>query len=89
MYSYSLAYLKYLNKYVLTTNVSAYVKYDNTFACQNYLRKIIVLRISVYAGGHEYAEQNYLMYIVLTCKCIDILHMRKDLQVNTYLFKYF
>ena len=31
--SYSLAYLKYLNKYVLTTNVSAYVKYVNTFVC--------------------------------------------------------
>ena len=30
--SYSLAYLKHLNKYALTTNVSAYVKYVNTFA---------------------------------------------------------
>ena len=37
--SYSLVYLKYLNKCVLTTNVSAYVKYVNTFACQNYLFK--------------------------------------------------
>jgi len=41
-----LAYLKYLNKYALTANVSAYVKYANTFACQNYLRKIVVLYIS-------------------------------------------
>jgi hypothetical protein len=35
--SYSLGYLKYLNKYALTTNVSKCVKYVNTFACQNYL----------------------------------------------------
>src|SRR5882762_10443486 len=50
--SYSLAYLKYLNKYALTANVSiyhvAYVKYVNTFACQNYLHKIVVLCISVF-----------------------------------------
>jgi len=44
--SYPLAYLKYLNKYALTTNVSAYVKYVNTFACQNYLCKIVALCIS-------------------------------------------
>jgi hypothetical protein len=31
----------------LTANVSAYVKYVNTFACQNYLRKIDLLRIFV------------------------------------------
>ena len=42
--SYSLAYLKYLNKYALTTNVSAYV---NTFVCQNYLCKIVLLCIFV------------------------------------------
>jgi len=46
--SYPLTYLKYLNKYALTTNVSAYVKYANTFACQNYLRKIVVLHISIF-----------------------------------------
>jgi len=46
--SYSLAYLKYLNKYVLTADVSAYVKYANTFVCQNYLHKIVVLHISIY-----------------------------------------
>ena len=44
--SYPLAYLKYLNKYALTTNVSTYVKYVNTLVCQNYLRKIVVLCIS-------------------------------------------
>lgn len=37
----------YLNKYTLPTNVSAYVKYVNAFACQNYLCKIVVLCISV------------------------------------------
>ena len=45
--SYPLAYLKYLNKYALTTNVSMYVKYVNTFPCQNYLHKIVVLHIAV------------------------------------------
>ena len=30
----------------LTTNVSTYVKYVNTYACQNYLCKIVVLCIS-------------------------------------------
>ena len=29
----------------MTTNVSTYVKYVNTFACQNYLHKIVVLSI--------------------------------------------
>jgi len=47
--SYSLAYLKYLNKYVLTTNVSTYVQYVNTFACRNYLCKIVLLCIFVSA----------------------------------------
>jgi len=42
--SYSLAYLKYLNKYALTTKVSTYV---NTFVCQNYLCKIVLLCIFV------------------------------------------
>ena len=31
--------------YALTANISAYVKYVNTYACQNYLPKIVVLRI--------------------------------------------
>jgi hypothetical protein len=39
--------IKYFNKYALTTNVSAYVKYVNTFVCQNYLRKIVLLYIFV------------------------------------------
>jgi hypothetical protein len=42
--SYPLAYFKYFNKYALTANASAYVKYVTTFACPNYLRKIVVLR---------------------------------------------
>ena len=44
---YSLAYFKYLNKYALATNVSAYVEYVNTFACQNYLHKIDLLCIFI------------------------------------------
>jgi hypothetical protein len=39
--------IKYFNKYALTTNVSAYVKYVNTFVCQNYLCKIVLLCIFV------------------------------------------
>ena len=39
------AYLKYLNEYVLTTNLSTYVKYVNTLACQNYFHKIVLLCI--------------------------------------------
>ena len=39
--SYSLAYLKYLNKYVLTTNVSAYVKYVNTLCVRAIYRNFI------------------------------------------------
>jgi hypothetical protein len=58
--SYPLEYLKYLNKYPLTTNVSTYVKYVNTFACQNYLRKIVVLHISESAARNGYVEHNYL-----------------------------
>ena len=46
--SYSLGYLKYLNKYALTTNVSECVKYVNKFACQNDLHNIVVLCISVF-----------------------------------------
>src|SRR6266481_5105357 len=58
--SYSLGYLKYLNKYALTANVSAYVKYVNTFACQNYLCKIDLLRIFIPPARNGYAEHNYL-----------------------------
>jgi hypothetical protein len=52
---YPLAYLKYLNKYTWTTNVSTYVKYVNTFACQNYLCKIVVI-----SDRNGYVEHNYL-----------------------------
>ena len=51
VFLYPLAYLKYLNKYALTGNVSTYVKYVNTFVCQNYLCK----------ARNGYAEHNYLM----------------------------
>jgi sterol desaturase/sphingolipid hydroxylase (fatty acid hydroxylase superfamily) len=47
IYQLSFSIFKILNKYALTTNISAYVKYANTFACQNYLHKIVVLCISV------------------------------------------
>jgi hypothetical protein len=39
--SYSLASLKYLNKYALTTNVSAYVKYVNTTGWVQYQDQLI------------------------------------------------
>ena len=47
-------------KYALTTNVSTYVKYVNTFVCQNYLCKIDLLRIFVPPARNGYAEHNYL-----------------------------
>ena len=36
----------------MTANVSTYVKYVNTFVCQNYLHKIVVLCISI-SGRQE------------------------------------
>ena len=51
--SYSLEYLKYLNKYALTTNISECVKYVDTFACHNYLHNIVVLCISVSARWEQ------------------------------------
>jgi hypothetical protein len=47
MYQLSFSIFKISNKYALATNVSAYVKYVNTFACQNYLCKTVVLCISI------------------------------------------
>ena len=41
-------YVSYSKKYLLTANVSAYVEYVNTFVCQNYLCKIVVLHISIH-----------------------------------------
>jgi membrane associated rhomboid family serine protease len=79
--SYSLAYLKYLNKYVLIANVSTYVKYVNTFACQNYLPKIVVLRISVYGRWTQICREK-LSYVNSsdTQMYRHILHMWKHLQ---------
>jgi len=69
VFLYPLAYLKYLNKYALTGNVSTYVKYVNTFAGQNYLCRIIVLRISD-SACQEWICGAQLSYV--TCKCIAI-----------------
>jgi len=57
--SYSLAYLKYLNKYALTTTIATYVKYVKTFACQNYLCKIVVLCISI-SGTQKQTNLSYV-----------------------------
>ena len=77
----SFTIFKYLNKYALTTNVSAYVKYANTFACQNYLCKIVMLCISDSACQKQIcgAQPSYInssdmqMHIYL-----NILNMVKD-----------
>jgi hypothetical protein len=78
--SYPLTYLKYLNKYALPANVSTYVKYANTFACQNHLRKIVMLCISnsacqkqIYGAQLSYVNSSDMqMYW-------HILHMWKHL----------
>src|ERR1700689_2579341 len=79
--SYPLAYLKYLNKYALTVNVSTYVTYANTFVCQNYLRKIVVLYISNFAC-QKWICGAQLFYINSsgTQMYWHILHMQKHLQ---------
>src|SRR6266481_5472710 len=78
--SYSLAYLKYLNKYVLTTNVSAYVKYVNTFACQNYLCKIVVLYISIFERvfTHEAASSIPGLVNTFFCSCFTAYHQTSN-----------
>jgi hypothetical protein len=70
-------------------NVSTYVKYVNTFACQKYWCKIDVLRISV-SACQKWICGPHLSYINMwhTQMYWHILHMQKHLQVNTYLFKY-
>ena len=75
---YPLAYLKYLNKYVLTADVSACVKYANTFVCQNYLCKIVLLG----SAGQKRICGAHLSYVNSsdTQMYWHILHMRKHLQ---------
>jgi len=58
--SYSLAYLKYLNKYVLITNVSTYVKYVIHLRVRTIYKDNCTLQIRLWAMDYEYAEQNYL-----------------------------
>ena len=79
--SYSLAYLKCLNKYALTTNVSTYVKYVNTFACQNYLHKIVWLCIFIPACQKQICRAQ-LSYINRsdTQMYWHISHMQKHLR---------
>ena len=86
--SYPLAYLKYLNKYALTTNGSTYVKYVNTFACQNYLHKIVVLHISV-SGRQSRICRAKLSYVNSSDTQMDwhILQLEKHLW-SMNIFKY-
>jgi hypothetical protein len=57
----------------LTANISAYVKYVNTFACQNYLRKIVVLCISESACQKRICGAQ-LSHVNSSDKCIDIFY---------------
>jgi hypothetical protein len=84
--SYSSAYLKYLNKYVLTANLSAYVKYVNTFACQNYLHKIVLLCIFM-SACHKRICGAQLSYVNSSDIQMywHILHMWKDLR-STHIY---
>ena len=88
---YPLAYLEYLNKYALTANVSAYVKYVNTYACQNYLRKIVVLRISVSGRWSRIcrAQLSYINSFDMHMYVLTYLTYVETFVVNAYLFKYF
>ena len=78
----------------MTANVSAHVKYVNSYACQNYLRKIAVLCISDSTCQTQIcgAQLSYDMHMYW-----HILHMRKHLRsmhiylnilnmVNTYVY---
>jgi vesicle coat complex subunit len=81
------AYLKYLNEYVLTTNVSAYVKYVNTFACQNYFHKIVLLCIFM-STCHKQICRAQVSYVNSfdTQMYWHILHMQKHLRsIHIYL----
>jgi hypothetical protein len=81
--SYPLTYLKYLNKYALPTDVSTYVKYANTFECQNYLCKIVTLCISDSTCQKQIcgAQLSYINSSDMQMHW-HILHMQK------HLFKY-
>ena len=87
--SYSLGYLKYLNKYALTTNVPKCVKYVNKFACQNYLHNIVVLCISI-SGRCEQICRAKLSYTNSSdMQMYWHITYVETFVVNAYLLKYF
>ena len=67
--------------------MSTYVKYVNTFVCQKYLHKIVVLHISVSALP-ETDMQSTSKYVACTNVLTYFTHV-ETFVVNTYLFKYF
>ena len=85
---YPLAYLKYLNKYVLTANVSTNVKYVNTYACQYYLHKIVVLHISIYSRQSQIcrAQLSYLNSFDMHMYW-HIWHMQKHMHIYLNMLK--
>ena len=87
--SYPAAYLKYLDKYILSANVSAYVKIFNTYVCRNYSRKIVVLRISV-SGRQSWIYRAQLSYVnSFDTQILTYFTYAETFAVNAYLFKYF
>jgi hypothetical protein len=76
-------------KYVLTTNVSACVKYVNTFACATYLHKIDVLCISI-SGRQTWIHGAQLSYVNISdTNVLTYFTYVETFAVNTDLFKYF
>ena len=74
----------------MTANVSTNVKYVNTFACQNYLCKIVVLRISDSARQKRICRAQ-LSYVNSsdTQNVLTYFTYVETFVVNAYLFKYF
>ena len=81
MHTY-VSYSLYLKKYLLTANVSAYVEYVNTFVCQNYACKIVVLHISIhgrqkricraklsYVNSSDMQMYWYILHMISTAVC--------------------
>ena len=76
-----------MHTYVLTANVSTYVKYVYTFVCQNYLHKIVLLCIFV-SACHKQICRAQLSYVNSsdTQMYRHILHMWKHLwSIHIYL----
>ena len=74
---------------MVTTYVNANVKYVNTFACLNYLRKICVFRISVSGRRKRICGAHILRKYAAHANVLTYFTFELTYVVTTYLFKYF